>query len=281
MTSCPRISVIIPLFNKECIIERSMQSVLSQSFTDFELIIVDDGSTDGSSDVVKGINDERIVFIEQENGGPGKARNTGVNHSKGEWILFLDADDELAEGALEHLLHMSTKHPYANIIDGSFVVRGSYTTRTVTYKENMWIKNNYKSLFYKEILPSTGHTLFKKTLLEEYSYNEKIRRYEDVELIMRLLKYSKIVTTSKVIFYVNTGFSSASKARPTIKEDFMGYLDFQNKGFWEKMYLYQFYLWERDYYPHEVLLLYPNLHRRYDLLILYKTLLFLRKIHVF
>ena len=257
-----------------------MQSVLSQSFKDFELIIVNDGSTDRSAEVVKGINDERIVFIEQENGGPGKARNTGTKHSRGEWILFLDADDELAEGALEHLLHMCTKHPNASIIDGSFMVRGSHTTRTITYKEGMWIENNYKSFFYKEVLPSTGHTLFKRTLLEQLPYNEKIRRYEDVELIIRLLKKAKIITTSKVIFYVNTGFSSASKARPTIKEDFMGYLDFQNKGFWEKMCLYQFYLWERDYYPHEVLQLYPNLHRRYDLLILYKTLLFLRMIHV-
>ncbi len=274
------ISVIIPLFNKEAIIERSIRSVLSQSFKDFELIIVNDGSTDRSAEVVKGINDKRIVFIAQENGGPSKARNTGVNHAKGEWVLFLDADDELAKGAIDHLLHMSTKHPNANIIDGSFVVRGSHTTRAVTYKENRKIRNNYKSFFYKEILPSTGHTLFKRSLLEQYHYKEKIRRYEDVELIMRLLKEAKIVTTSKVIFYVNTSYSSASKARPTIKEDFMGYLFFRNKGFWEKMCLYQFYLWERDYYPREVRQLYPNLHRRYDLLIVYKALLFLRRIYV-
>ena len=274
------ISVIIPLFNKEAIIERSIKSVLSQSFKDFELIIVNDGSTDRSAEVVKGINDERIVFVEQENGGPGKARNTGVIHAKGQWILFLDADDELADGAIDYLLHMSTKHPNANIIDGSFVVRGSHTTRAVVYREDRKIRNNYKSFFYKEILPSTGHTLFKKSLLEQYPYKEKIRRYEDVELIMRLLKEAKIVTTSRIIFYVNTCYSSASKARPTIKEDFMGYLDFQGKSFWEKICLYQFYLWERDYYPREVHQLYPNLHRRYDFLILYKTLLLLRRVHV-
>ena len=273
----PQISVIIPLYNKEAIIERSVRSVLNQSFVDFELIIVNDGSTDKSAGVIQGIRDDRIIFIEQENGGPAKARNTGVNHAKGKWILFLDADDELAEEVLEHFFRIFTKNPTINVIDGSFVVRGNKTTRTVTYNENIRIKNNYKSFFYKEILPSTGHTLFKRSLLERYSYNEIIRRYEDVELIMRLLKEAKIITTSKVIFYVNTSYSAASKARSTIKEDFMGYLDFKNKNFWEKMCLYQFYLWEREYYPYEVRELYPTLHRRYDLLILYKTLITLKK----
>ena len=119
----PKISIIIPLYNKEKIVQRSVNSVLCQSVSDFELIIVDDGSTDNSLSVVKSIKDNRIHIIEQENGGPSKARNTGVKHAKGEWILFLDADDELLEGALEHLLSLTSNHHNANIIDGSFVVK--------------------------------------------------------------------------------------------------------------------------------------------------------------
>ena len=71
------ISVVIPLYNKEASIAQSLKSVLSQEYDDFEVVIVDDGSTDGSVDVVEAINDPRIRLIKQENGGPSKARNTG------------------------------------------------------------------------------------------------------------------------------------------------------------------------------------------------------------
>ena len=272
----PQISVIIPLFNKKGIIKHAIQSVLSQSFHDFELVIVNDGSTDGSAEIVKGIHDDRIVLVEQENGGPGKARNAGAKHSKGEWILFLDGDDELAEGALEHLWNLTKKYPEANIIDGSFILRSEKKERPVIYSDRV-VKKNYKDFFYKKTLPSTGHSLFSSKLIKEYPYNTNIRRYEDVELIMRLLKDAKIVTTSKPIFYVNTSFSNASKARPSISEDFLGHMIFSGKSFWEYMSLYQFYLGEREHYPEEIKKLYPNLHLRYDLLLLYKFLLLFKR----
>lgn len=274
------ISVIIPLYNKSAAVERSVQSVLTQSFSDFELIIVDDGSTDDSLDIVKRIQDDRIVIIEQENGGPSKARNTGVHHAKGEWIVFLDADDELLPDALRHLYEVSIQYPRADIIDGAYKIR-SGNVEKLHGRCDGEVKDNYKSFFYRDILPRTGNALFRRILLQKYPYDVRIRRYEDVEFIMRMLKDARIVTTSRPIFVLNAAFSCASKARPSIKEDFMGYMDFRNKGFWERMCLYQFYLGERPYYPQEVRRLYPNLHRRYDLLIIYKLLLLLRRAHVF
>ena len=267
----PLISVVIPLYNKEPIIGQSLQSVLSQSFEDFEVIVVDDGSTDGGVAVVESYNDKRIRQIHQENGGPSKARNTGVKNARGEWILFLDADDELAEGALDHLWNMTATYHEANIIDGSFIIRTNDKERPFIIKDRI-IQNNYKNFYFRRTLPSTGHTLFKSELIKKYPYNTHIRRYEDVELIMRILKEANIVTTSKTIFYVNATYSSASAARNTITEDFLGYLDFKNKSFWEYMSLYQFYLGEREHYPKEVMKLYPNLRLRYDLLVLVKLL---------
>ena len=118
------ISVVIPLYNKESSIAQSLKSVLSQEHDDFEVVIVDDGSTDGSVGVVEAIHDSRIRLIRQENGGPSKARNTGVKNAKGEWILFLDADDELEPGALEYFAKNINKH-----FDTSFIFAPFYFSR--------------------------------------------------------------------------------------------------------------------------------------------------------
>ena len=272
------VSVIIPLYNKAKIVERSIRSVLSQSYKDFELIVIDDGSTDESYNIVKAFNDPRIFLFRQPNGGPGKARNTGVAYAKGEWTLFLDADDELNEKALEYLTGIADSFAEVNIVDGSYIVRSSEGERSFIHNERWIPQNNYKAFFYRQILPSTGHTLFKTELLRRYPYNTNIRRYEDVELLMRLLKDARIVTTSKIIFFVNADYSAASTARDSITEDFLGYLSLKGKSFWEKMCLYQFYLWEREHYSDEVNELYPMLRYRYDLFFVNKFLNFIPKV---
>jgi len=86
-------SVVIPLYNKERSVKNTIESVLNQTFQDFEVIVVNDGSTDNSLEVVKSFNDERIRIINQKNSGVSSARNRGIKEAKYEWIAFLDADD--------------------------------------------------------------------------------------------------------------------------------------------------------------------------------------------
>ena len=117
------ISVIIPLYNKEQTILSSIESVLSQSFQDIELIVVDDGSTDSSVSVVESIGDSRLTLIKQENAGPSAARNTGLHSAHGEWIVFLDADDELCEDALTVMHNKCALYPDADIIDFNKYIR--------------------------------------------------------------------------------------------------------------------------------------------------------------
>ena len=95
------ISVILPVFNGEKYIRKAIESVLNQSLADFELIIVDDGSTDSTPDIIRGFDDERIRIISQQNSGPGAARNRGLEIARGEYVMFLDSDDWFLEDALK------------------------------------------------------------------------------------------------------------------------------------------------------------------------------------
>ncbi len=97
-----RVSVIIPTFNREHLLRRSVESVLKQSFSDFQLLVVDDGSDDGTKALIESIEDPGIEYIRHEtNRGVSAARNTGVRHSDGEFVAFLDSDDTWAESKLE------------------------------------------------------------------------------------------------------------------------------------------------------------------------------------
>lgn len=89
----PRVSVIVPLFNKAAYVERALASISSQTFADFEIIVVDDGSTDGSAEIVARHRDSRVRLVSQQNSGPGAARNRGIEQSRGLLLAFLDADD--------------------------------------------------------------------------------------------------------------------------------------------------------------------------------------------
>jgi glycosyltransferase involved in cell wall biosynthesis len=92
-TTLPTVSVVIPTYNRECFVRNAIDSVLNQTFTDYELIVVDDGSTDNTADVV-GNYGRKVRYIYQQNAGPSAARNSGISAARGRWIAFLDSDDE-------------------------------------------------------------------------------------------------------------------------------------------------------------------------------------------
>jgi len=266
------ISVIIPLYNKEAVIESSLRSVLSQDYDDFEVIVVNDGSTDKSAEIVKSIDDSRIIYIEQENGGPSKARNTGVKHSKGEWIVFLDADDELTEGALTDMMAEVSKYPDMDLIDFNGYIRAGDSLSLRYHPLTGRVKNPLRSFYFRQITPGCGHSIFRTSFVKQYPYDERMRRFEDCDILLRMLPNAKVYSSQSVTEIHDVNYAEASNARKDIMEDYMGYLDMSKGGFWYKMCVFRTFIEEREHYSDECRKRYGNLYKRYDLLLMVKLL---------
>jgi len=143
-----KFSVIIPLYNKQSYIKRAIESVLSQSYNDFEVIVVNDGSTDNSLQEALSITDSRLRIIDKPNGGVSSARNRGIDEAKNEWICFLDGDDILYSNALEEYAKLHCLFPEINVLCGSIDVSvKSYPAQQKRYI----IDNYYKANIYSEM----------------------------------------------------------------------------------------------------------------------------------
>lgn len=132
--SVSKISVILPVFNGERYIKKAIESVLNQTLTDFELIIVDDGSTDNTSSIIKQFTDSRIKLISQDNIGPGASRNKAFKEVRSEYVMYLDGDDWFREDALE----IAYDEAKANNTDLTFFQMINYDDATGRIYENDW-----------------------------------------------------------------------------------------------------------------------------------------------
>lgn len=282
------ISVIIPLYNKEAIIERTLRSVLSQDYNDYEVVIVDDGSTDKSLEICKhelprichelSKNIDIVSIIQQENGGPSKARNTGIKHAKGEWIVFLDADDEFLPGALTRFTNLIKENADCGFAAFPYYNSNGEKKTLVDDKFCGVIEKPFKSFYFRDINPRMGSYAITKETALACLFNEEIRRFEDDEHLFNVFRFLDSSTKGKIVYgsepsmVSNAEYSAASHGRKDIKEDFLGHINFRGKSFWEKMCLYKMFLAERPNYPEQSKALYPFLYKRYDLLILHKLL---------
>lgn len=254
-----KVSVIIPLYNKVDRIGQSISSVLSQEEV-YEIIVIDDGSTDGSADVVKSFGDPRLRYIWQNNKGPSSARNHGIDEAKGDWILFLDADDELLPGAIRHFICLITSNPDVMIFSANyyFNIKGKRFLFSYFYKEGV-LNNNFKSWMLRKLMPSQGSTIYSRRLLLKQKFNETIRRFEDAELYFNLMRNNKWYTSKKPVFVYFRDNSLASRPRDNIKDDFCGCIDFDNKTFWERVALYEFYISACKIYEKDALAMYSDI----------------------
>ena len=247
------ISIIIPLYNKGKYIKNTIDSILSQNFDDFEIVVVNDGSTDNSLEIVSRIQSDKIHIYTKENGGPASARNYGVREANGDWIMILDADDSLEPDALKVFHHLINKEPVCNFFCCNHYIQynGNKQLYSDKYTEG-FIRNNFFSWCIGEFMPVAGACIIKKDLLLKYPFKENLRRYEDAESLFNIMRDERIYRSSIPTMTYNRDHSSASHARKNIEEDFIGHLSLEGKGLWERYAIWQLYQQGRRLYPNTI-----------------------------
>jgi len=191
----PTISVIIPVYNGEKTIKQTVESVLNQTFKDFELLIINDGSQDATLEIIQAINDERIQVFSYQNSGVSASRNRALTKAKGEFISFIDADDLWTPNKLELQLKALQDNPQAAVayswsdwIDesGQFLRSGGHIT--VNGKA-------YEKLLLRDFIESGSNPLIRKQALDEVGYFEQsVTPAEDWDMWLRLAARYEFVT---------------------------------------------------------------------------------------
>lgn len=205
MTEAPFFSVIIPVYNRRDVIANSIQSVINQSFENWELIVVDDNSNDNTSEVVNSFKDSRIVYLKnRENFGAAYSRNRGIEKAKGEIISFLDSDDRF----------------YPNFLNSTysyFQAKGKrigfcWTGLEVKYhnetKKELWIPNFKNPPYYtflKELSIGSGCgiSIAKEVFLKCGTFNEELTAAEDTEFFLRIVQEFDFGVIEEVLIFID------------------------------------------------------------------------------
>lgn len=209
-------SVIIPTYNREELISRSIESVLSQTLKDFEVVVVDDGSKDNTEQVIRTLNDPRIVYIKQENRGATAARNNGVRHARGKFISFLDSDDIWHPLMLEKQLEKFSSDPEIGCVYSDLNV--------ITSKGEIvpfWNPTCLEGFIYKEALtqgflsPMIVLSVKKQCIEEVGMFDETLPASQDDDICFKLAKRYKFgyipYQLASVYTDVNNRISGSSK----------------------------------------------------------------------
>ncbi|MFI3283610.1 MAG: glycosyltransferase [Erysipelotrichaceae bacterium] len=201
------ISVVIPIYNQELYLAQCINSVISQSYNDLEIILVDDGSTDGSVKICEAFKkeDRRIKIVNKENGGVSSARNEGIKNSQGEWILFVDADDYLKENILEKIISevKGNREVELFLMNYYTFTDNKIETSDKAYINELSISGSLSYLIcYKNNQLSLGSSaracwgkLFKTEIIKKnnISFKESLYIGEDMLFVLNYIKHTKSI----------------------------------------------------------------------------------------
>jgi len=225
----PFFSVIIPLFNKENEIKSTLESVLRQTFQDFEVIVIDDGSTDNGKKIVEDLNNSKIKLFTTRNNGVSKARNIGIERAKGALIAFLDADDIWFENHLQLLSDLFIKYPNAGILGTNYEIFYNKNKIVKPYfidipKEN-WsgiVADFFKSSMINRIAWTSAIAIPKKAFAKVGNFDENITlgAGEDTDLWIRMALEFEVAFNNQITVRYNLGAENRISLTKTLTRSF-------------------------------------------------------------
>ena len=199
----PFFTVIIPLYNKENFIENTLNSVLNQNFNDFEVIIVNDGSTDKSEKKIQQFNDVRIKYIRQENQGVSVARNLGISMATSNFITFIDADDYWFPEFLQEMFNNINQFQEQKVFSGATEVEtsmGKFSSQYSIEKSKECQVVNYFDASINTTVICTSCAVFHKSVFEKVgNFDNNIKIGEDTDLWIRIGLVYPVVFSSKIL----------------------------------------------------------------------------------
>lgn len=210
----PTVSVVVPTYNRARMLHRSVESVLAQTYQDFELIVVDDGSTDYTETVANSYEDDRLTYIRhEENHGASAARNTGIEYASGEYIAFLDSDDEWLPRKLERQVAELERRPPewvavycgVGIADNAGVIRDfARAAGLCRLSETEGAEGGAELV--EDVLLDRLHTSAGSTLLVTANvveaidgFDESFQRFQDPEFLIRVLRQGKLAYADETL----------------------------------------------------------------------------------
>lgn len=207
MTNVPsKISIIVPVYNVEQYLAKCLDSLINQTYQNVEILVVNDGSTDGSEKIISDFSEnfpEKIQSFYKKNGGLSDARNVGLDHATGDYIGFVDSDDYVSETMFEEMLHLAEKHNTEMVICNiQKVDENGNITQKLTQIPNMPEKIDLETHFsvFSDISYFACNKLFKKDLFVAKRFKKGIF-FEDIQLIPQLLLECKTIAQTQKYHY--------------------------------------------------------------------------------
>lgn len=230
-------TVVIPLFNKVKFIERAINSVRNQSFHNFEIIVIDDGSTDGSAELVERIFEDEVKLIRHVNQGVSATRNLGISLANYSFIAFLDADDFWHQHYLYWVSKIIFRYPNAGLIGVSYLFKGEFPNKI---EDNFSIISNYYKHADRNTLFTSSSTVIHKSFFENNTgFKENLKKGEDIDVWCRAYDYfgKAYFINNPLVFYDTSASDTSNRVYPVgshfLHEMYLNYsISEQNKEDW-------------------------------------------------
>jgi glycosyltransferase involved in cell wall biosynthesis len=200
ITHLPRLSVLLPVYNAAESVTRAVESILGQSFVDFEVIIIDDGSTDGSDEILRQFQDSRVRLSSRENRGLAESLNEGLRSARGELVARQDADDISERNRFQRQIDYLDRHPSVGLVGTNYVLVDEYgtevlTTNLFTHPDDLKVAQVLSNQFCH------GSVMFRRSVIAEVgAYDPDVGHVEDYDLFARMSHATEVANLPEPLY---------------------------------------------------------------------------------